>query len=177
MHDYFDFLWLVTQASAVQSIFKEAQNLKKLRHKNIVELHHAFLDQKQKELIMIMEYANGGEIIDMLREKGTLNEMDARRIILQITNSINYCHTRGIIHRDLKLENILFRSPQTGENPDLFIKIIDFGIAGVCETGKNDKGNAGTDEYLPPEFFYQKVCESAPGLDVWAIGIIWFALV
>ena len=56
---------------------------------------------------MIMEYANGGEIIDMLREKGTLNEMDARRIILQITNSINYCHTRGIIHRDLKLENVL----------------------------------------------------------------------
>jgi len=47
---------------AVQSIFKEASNLKKLRHKNIIELHHAFVEKKQ--LIMIMEYAGGGELLE-----------------------------------------------------------------------------------------------------------------
>jgi serine/threonine protein kinase len=52
----------VQSASAVQSIFKEASNLKKLRHKNIIELHHAFVEKKQ--LIMIMEYAGGGELLE-----------------------------------------------------------------------------------------------------------------
>lgn len=57
-------------------------------------------------------------------------------------NSINYCHTRGIVHRDLKLENVILRNPIESENPDLqelFVKVIDFGIAGVCTTGKTDK--------------------------------------
>ena len=54
--------------------------------------------------------------------------------------------TRGIIHRDLKLENVLFRNPispdEDPEKVDLFVKIIYFGIVGVCETGKQDKENA-----------------------------------
>jgi serine/threonine protein kinase len=73
-------IWVVTQASAVQSIFKEAQNLKKLRHKNIIELYHAFLEKKQ--LIMIMEFATGGELLKLLQSRKTMNEVDTRRIIL-----------------------------------------------------------------------------------------------
>lgn len=121
----------------MQSIFKEALNLKKLRHKNIIELYHAFVEKKQ--LIMIMELAGGGELLGYLQKKGNMNEMDARQIILQVVNSILYCHTRGIIHRDLKLENVIFRDAAFDDHQDLFVKIIDFGIAGVCETGRVDK--------------------------------------
>lgn len=70
------FFCLVQNANAVQSIFKEALNLKKLRHKNIIELYHAFVEKKQ--LIMIMEYAGGGEILEYLQKIGTMNEVDAR---------------------------------------------------------------------------------------------------
>ena len=120
------------------SIFKEASNLKKLRHKNIIELYHAFVEGKQ--LIMIMEIANGGEVLAYVLKKERLSEVDARNIILQVINSIIYCHTRGVIHRDLKLENVLFRDPIIeDEEPHLFVKVIDFGIAGVCKPGIADK--------------------------------------
>lgn len=105
---------LVSNANAVQSIFKEALNLKKLRHKNIIELYQCFVEKKQ--LIMIMEYAGGGELLGYLKKRTTMNEVDARQIILQISNSILYCHTRGIIHRDLKLENVIFRDPATEDD-------------------------------------------------------------
>lgn len=109
-----------------------------MRHKNIIELYHAFLEKKK--LIMIMELAHGGELLGYLEEKGTLNEIDTREIILQLVNSINYCHTRGIVHRDLKLENVLFKTKPVSEDEpqDLAIKVIDFGIAGVCETSHKD---------------------------------------
>jgi len=61
---------------------------------------------------------------------------------------MQYCHHRGIVHRDLKLENVLIKS--VGE---LVIKIVDFGIAGVCETNKKDKVDAGSIAYMPPEVF------------------------
>ena len=72
-------LYLVTNANAVQSIFKEAQNMKKMRHKNIIELYHSFIEKKQ--LIMIMEYASGGELLGYLEKKGTLSETDTRDIM------------------------------------------------------------------------------------------------
>jgi serine/threonine protein kinase len=73
-------------------------------------------------------------------------EVDARKIFLQIINAMSYCHTRGIVHRDLKLENVLFKS-----KGDLLIKVVDFGIAGVCTTNKKDKVDAGSIAYMPPE--------------------------
>ena len=76
---------------------------------------------------MIMEYAGGGELLKYVEEHKRLAEPVARKIILQILNSISYCHTRGIVHRDLKLENVLFKS-----KGELLIKVVDFGIAGVC---------------------------------------------
>jgi serine/threonine protein kinase len=79
-----------------------------------------------KQLIMIMEYAGGGELLKYVEEHGKVNEMEARRIFVQIVNAMAYCHTRGIVHRDLKLENVLFKA-----KGDLTIKVVDFGIAGV----------------------------------------------
>jgi serine/threonine protein kinase len=85
---------------------------------------------------MVMDYACGGEVLEFVMKNGALREDEARKIMLQIINAINYCHSRGVVHRDLKLENVLFRDKITENDRDLFVKIIDFGIAGVCETGK-----------------------------------------
>ena len=100
-----------------------------------------------------MDYAGGGEVLEYVLTYGRLKEEKARKIMLQIINAIHYCHSRGVVHRDLKLENVLFRDKITGEDQDLFVKIIDFGIAGVCETGKQDKIDAGSINYMPPECF------------------------
>jgi serine/threonine protein kinase len=84
------------------------------------------------------------------------------------------------VHRDLKLENALFRDKITQEEDpeknDLFVKVIDFGIAGVCETGKQDKDNAGSVSYMAPELFDGHAVSSSPALDTWSLGIIWYSL-
>jgi serine/threonine protein kinase len=159
----------------VQSIFKEALNLKRLRHKNIIELYHAFVEKKQ--LIMIMEFAGGGELLGYLQKKNALDEMETRQIIMQVANSINYCHTRGIVHRDLKLENVIFKNPMDSDGKqDLFVKVIDFGIAGVCENGRSDKMDAGSLCYMSPECLMGKAVEASPSIDVWAIGVMFYSL-
>ncbi len=106
-----------------------------------------------------------------------LNEIETRQIILQISNSINYCHTRGIVHRDLKLENVIFKHPMDSDGKqDLSIKIIDFGIAGVCENGRSEKIDAGSLCYMPPECLMGKAVEASPSIDVWAIGIMFYSM-
>jgi serine/threonine protein kinase len=85
---------------------------------------------------MIMECAAGGELYKWVEEKGRVGEIETRRIIFQVINAMHYCHIRGIVHRDLKLENVLFKQQ---------------GIAGVCEANKKDKVDAGSIAYMPPE--------------------------
>ena len=81
-----------------------------------------------------------------------------------------YCHSRGVVHRDLKLENVLFRNTQ---DDDYFVKVVDFGIAGVA----NDKVDAGTLAYMAPETLQKHAADTTPAIDVWAIGIMFYAMI
>ena len=76
------------------------------------------------------------------------------------------------MHRDLKLENVLFKDEAQEQ-----IKIIDFGIAGVCVKGQEDVQESGTLEYMPSEMFTEGPVASAPSQDVWAIGIMFYTLI
>lgn len=120
---------------------------------------------------MIMELAEGGELLKYVSDRGQLKEVDARKILLQICDAICTCHMQGIVHRDLKLENVLFKDTE-----DMYVKVIDFGISGVCSTFKTDKVDAGTIAYMPPECFEDEPAMSAPSLDVWAIGLMFYAM-
>ena len=114
------------QANKVNKIYREAAAMQKLDHKNIVGLNGAFV--LGKEVVMIMEYCSGGELLDFVQLRGKLPEAEARDLIHQIVSAMSYCHNRGIVHRDLKLENVLFKTK--GEN---IVKVADFGIAGVSQ--------------------------------------------
>lgn len=81
-----------------------------------------------------------------------------------------YCHSRGVVHRDIKLENVLFKNKN---EDDHFIQVIDFGIAGVGE----EKVDAGTLAYMAPECLEKVAADTTPAIDVWAIGIMYFAMI
>jgi len=73
-----------------------------------------------------MEYLEGGDLLQLLKEKKRLDEESARYIFLQLVDAMRYVHKKNIIHRDLKLENIMLK-----EKDKLDIVVVDFGIAGV----------------------------------------------
>lgn len=85
-------------------------------------------------------------MVEYLQEKGGLSEQEARIIFRQIAEAIRYCHDKRLIHRDLKLENILLTS-----KVEKIIKIIDFGIATVSTNFTIDKVDRGSLSYMPPE--------------------------
>ena len=122
-------------------------------------------------MVMIMELASGGELTEYVQNKGRLNEIEARKIIIQIIIAMQYCHSMGVVHRDLKLENVLFLD----DPEDLQVKVIDFGISGVCTTFQVDRVDAGTVAYMPPEAF-ESAISTSPALDVWAIGLMFYAM-
>lgn len=167
---FMDVSHYLSHASQIEEIYREADALQKLDHNNIIHLHKAFV--QKKEVILIMEYAGGGELLERVDKKGSLGELDTRDIFRQISNAISYCHNRGLIHRDLKLENVLFK-----EKGSYIIKIVDFGIAGVCKAQQKDKTDAGTLGYMAPEVLSRKNVDAGPAIDIWALGCMLYAMV
>ena len=90
-------------------------------------MYESFEDRRN--VYIVMELCEGGELFDYIIDKGIFDEQDALRIFTQIMQAINYCHTQlNICHRDLKPENFLFLTKDRDKSP---IKVIDFGLSRV----------------------------------------------
>ena len=163
----------------------EIKILSMVDHPNIVRLFEVIEDDKYYNLIQ--ELCTGGELLTRA-QKNQLKEKDIARIFYQIMSGVAYIHGIGIVHRDLKLENVLFST----EDPNSPIKIIDFGFSVLM--GKNNevnkekesenqdpkkgglkrlKSKVGTLYYISPEIIkgnYDEKC------DIWACGVILYIL-
>ena len=95
---------------------------------------------------MVGKITSGGELTNYIKKGKPMNEKDALEIFDQILRAIEYCHNSKIIHRDLKLENIMKVSETSNQ-----IKIVDFGIAGLFAGLKSEITKAGSINYLSPE--------------------------
>lgn len=97
-----------------------------------------------------------------------MEEEECKEIFKQILESVNYCHQKNIIHRDLKLENVVFT-----DKLRTFIKIIDFGVSSLF---KGEKSKAGSIRYMAPEVITGANTESHPNIDIWSLGCILYEL-
>jgi serine/threonine protein kinase len=139
------------KADDIQKALKEAQYMLTLDHKNIVKLESVFILNNQ--LIIFMEHIAGGELKQCISNKSTrFPEIDVKKIMKVLISAINYIHKHNIVHRDLKLENILL----VNANDPFSIKIIDFGISGILSKVGGEVINAGTIMYSPPEVLSKK---------------------
>lgn len=91
-----------------KKLFLEIFILKKIRHSNIIRLLEVF--ESMKHILLVMEYANGGDLLHYVRNYGRLPEFDSKHIFRQIIYGLAHCHCRSVMHRDIKLDNILLDS-------------------------------------------------------------------
>lgn len=160
----------------LQELKLEIELLNQLDHPNVVSLFEVF--ESSDNISLVMEHCCGG---DLSRRRYT-TEAQVQSVVYQLTEAVAHCHYVGIVHRDLKMENIMFVSPDSDS-----LRLIDFGLAakyrGRVAWGQDD-GNekkrvmqtaCGTAYYMAPEMLDEdKYTEK---VDVWAIGVISFMLV
>lgn len=103
--------YLLVSAKDVDMVFREAETLKTLSHKHIVKVLNCY-NLSNAEFAFAMEYLEGGELAAYVKDKGYLSEAETRTLFKQLISAMNYCHKENLIHRDLKLENILFEDKE-----------------------------------------------------------------
>ncbi|KAJ5301753.1 hypothetical protein PENANT_c002G07180 [Penicillium antarcticum] len=118
---------------------------------------------------MLFEYVNGGQMLDYIISHGKLKEKQARKFARQIASALDYCHRNSIVHRDLKIENILIS--KTGD-----IKIIDFGLSNLFSPRSLLKTFCGSLYFAAPELLQARQY-TGPEVDVWSFGIVLYVLV
>ncbi|KAJ8099142.1 kinase-like domain-containing protein [Lipomyces tetrasporus] len=150
--------------------------LRHLRHPNIVRLQEII--QNEKYIGIVLEYASGGELFDYILEHKYLKDNSACRLFAQLVSGVDYLHSKGIVHRDLKLENLLLDKHKN-------IIITDFGFANVFnpddvmsgrQTADLMSTSCGSPCYAAPELVVSEGKYSGRKVDVWSCGVILYAM-
>lgn len=153
---------------------KEAKNVAKLRHPNIVQVFDFEHDNNGESYYMVMELINGPTLKDLLQEKSVIAQRfsihEASRIIADTSNALAYAHKRGMIHRDIKPANIML-------DEDERVVLTDFGIAKIV-TGGNftaSGGMVGTPAYMAPEQGLGEAGDERS--DIYSLGVMLYQMV
>eukprot|EP00178_Gracilaria_changii_P002042 TRINITY_DN1300_c0_g1_i1.p1 TRINITY_DN1300_c0_g1~~TRINITY_DN1300_c0_g1_i1.p1 ORF type:complete len:634 (-),score=105.65 TRINITY_DN1300_c0_g1_i1:5701-7335(-) len=155
-------------------IDRELEVLRLLNHQNIVQIYDIF--DSARETFVVMEYLAGGELLEMITENDHLSEKNSKQVIREVLQAVHYLHARGIVHRDVKPENILC----VNRGWPLRVKITDFGLSkSVGGLGDDDaqrvmRSQCGTAYYLAPE-----IANSLPygkPVDLWACGVVLYVM-
>ena len=152
------------------NISREYMILRSMMHKNVIKCYDSFAHNNK--FYTVMDFAEGGELSTLLKEKGVLTEQDSKKIFKQIYDAVCYIHSQNIIHRDLKPNNILFLDKERTH-----IVVIDFGISGFANGNQREKIKAGTTSFLPPEMASGEEYSSNRKLDIWALGVILYRMI
>ena len=163
-----------TERMRITAIQKEVTLMSKLKHPSIAELLGYEEVPEQSRAVIYMEIAAGGELFSRVITAGKLREDQARGYFRQILEGVGFMHSMGIVHRDLKLENVLLDAHD-------HCKICDFGIAHEYEVLDGEiqvtklTHLVGTKSYIAPEIFEGRGYEGFP-VDVWSCGICLFTM-
>lgn len=151
----------------LQKVYREVQIMKLLDHPHIIKLYQVM--ETKSMIYLVSEYASQGEIFDFIANHGRMSESMARRKFWQILSAVDYCHSRRIVHRDLKAENLLL-------DTNMNIKIADFGFSNFYMPGEQLATWCGSPPYAAPEVFEGKKY-TGPEIDIWSLGVVLYVLV
>lgn len=157
----------VLNEACLKKLHREVEVMKMLDHPNIIKLYEVI--ESERRIYLVIEFAQNGELFEYLVKCGRFKEKDARLKFRQIISAVQYCHSKNVVHRDLKAENLLLDAQYN-------IKIADFGFSNFYAPHKKLDTFCGSPPYAAPELFRgQKY--AGPEVDVWSLGVILYTLV
>ena len=142
-----------------------------MNHPNIVRFIEVLLTPT--DLAIVMEYASGGELFDRVLTNGRMQEDEARYFFQQLISGVDYCHSKGVAHRDLKLENALI---DNSHNNTPRLKICDFGYSKHSLIDSAPKSAVGTPAYIAPEVLKRQGQYDGRAADVWSCGVTLYVM-
>jgi len=153
---------------------REIDIMSRVLHRNVLRLFEIFNTSTQ--LSLVMELVNGGELFYKIVDKGSYSEQEARDIVRQLVEGVDYLHNLGIAHRDLKPENLLCSEMDDGK---MVIKIADFGLSKAFGGGSGGESalstSCGTPDYAAPEVLRMDGAYDK-SVDLWSVGVITYVL-
>lgn len=150
-------------------IYREINSLRLLNHPHIVNLVEVL--KSGKYIGIVLEYASGGELFDFILRHKYLKENVARKLFAQLVSGVDYMHSKGLVHRDLKLENLLLDKHKN-------IIISDFGFVNSFNRNRSDlmKTSCGSPCYAAPELVLSQSPYAGQKVDIWSLGVILYAM-
>ncbi len=158
---------IIEDTGSLDTLLVEPELLSRLNHPNIISLKDYFLHQGK--LILVTEYIDGIDLNTYLEQQGKLTPEEVKIFLTQMASALVEAHANNIVHRDLKLGNILV----TGKDENRRFVLVDFGISRMAEGIQMVKRVAGTYYYMAPEQLRGRPCEQS---DLWGLGVCAYAL-
>eukprot|EP00271_Cylindrocystis_brebissonii_P007429 TRINITY_DN20974_c0_g1_i1.p1 TRINITY_DN20974_c0_g1~~TRINITY_DN20974_c0_g1_i1.p1 ORF type:complete len:679 (+),score=70.58 TRINITY_DN20974_c0_g1_i1:856-2892(+) len=159
--------------AARAEVKKEIRAMEKVRgHANVAELRESFEDEHRGTVHLIMDLCTGGDLFDYLIDNRTaVEEDDIAHIFWQAASALAYCHAKGVVHRDVKPENLLVATKVKAANGKKvpLLKLADFGLALVLSPEQRIMDMAGSAAYMAPE-----ICKGeayGAEADMWSLGV------
>ncbi|VVC38326.1 Protein kinase domain,Protein kinase-like domain,Protein kinase, ATP binding site,Serine/threonine- [Cinara cedri] len=150
---------------------REIEVVKGLKHENLIKYYQAI--ETTHRVYIIMEYAENGSLLDIIKRDNHIEEERCRRWFLELVSAVEYCHQNGVVHRDIKCENLLM-------DTNYSIKLSDFGFARNNMLKKNGQMKTSTTfcgsyAYASPEIL-KGIPYQPNASDIWSIGVVLFGM-
>lgn len=158
---------------ATERFRREAQAAARLKHQNVVAVYDFGVSSDGLQYL-VMDLVEGNSLREIIRKQGPFNSYAASEIVGQVCAALDAAHQQGVIHRDIKPDNILVSSPAGGRR----VKVLDFGIAKLRDLSTNDLTQTGsvmgTPHYMSPEQCLGEELDSRS--DIYSLGIVLYEM-
>ena len=162
---------LANEPPFVESFLREARIAAEIHHDNVIDI---FYSGRSAEgfVYLAMEYVKGATLYDVLEKQGPMPWPRAQPLLVQIAGALAAAHAIGVVHRDVKPENVLVGVTDDASGPVEYVKVVDFGIANARGDNGGAEGVSGTPEFMPPEQAQGQAPD--PRDDVYAFGCLMY---